>query len=506
MSRSAAALFPWKSTALACATLLVAHAVRAAGVVGTGTAASCTDAALDAALTGGGLVTFNCGGPATIDISAGTGTKMIAADTTVDGAGLLTISGGNSVEVFNVRGGVHFTVENLTMANGLGSASRVGRLGGGIFNGGALSVINSTFTGNSDGLSNVDGASATITDSTFVGNTGGITNGGAMAITNSTFIRNRRAAGAGILNFATLSVANSTFTGNSADNAGGAILNFSGTLTITNSTFVGNSTGIGSGAIDNGDTLTLTNSTVSGNSGGGAGISNLGYLTITNTIVTNNLDGNCFDSGVTDGGHDLDDGTSCGFSAAKGSLSNTNPQLDPAGLRNNGGPTQTVGLCTAAGVPAGCTAASPAISAGDQAVCAAAPVNDLDQRGFARPGTGHTHCSIGAYEADAIAPAACAGDCDGMGIVTVDELITLVNIALGSVQPSVCPHGVPSGASVDIVLILQAVNHALSGAAPDDRSDQRMPQRSEGRRHSLPSSECRAETKTASRFGFHWAR
>jgi len=41
---------------------------------------------------------------------------------------------------------------------------------------------------------------------------------------------------------------------------------------------------------------------------------------------------------------------------------------------------------------------SPAIDAGDDAVCAAAPVNSIDQRGFARPGVGHAHCSIGAFE------------------------------------------------------------------------------------------------------------
>ena len=70
-------------------------------MVGTGTAASCTDAALNAALAGGGLVTFDCGGPATIDISTGTGTKTIAADTTIDGGGLITISGGNTVRVFS---------------------------------------------------------------------------------------------------------------------------------------------------------------------------------------------------------------------------------------------------------------------------------------------------------------------------------------------------------------------------------------------------------------------
>ncbi|MFI5395427.1 MAG: hypothetical protein ACHQ9S_07830 [Candidatus Binatia bacterium] len=106
MKRSVTRLFPvgldvWTSTALTCAVLLVAsaHTAWAAGVVGTGTAASCTDAALNTALTGGGLVTFNCGGGlVTIDISpgaGGTGTKSIAVDTTIDGGSLITISGGN---------------------------------------------------------------------------------------------------------------------------------------------------------------------------------------------------------------------------------------------------------------------------------------------------------------------------------------------------------------------------------------------------------------------------
>lgn len=57
----------------------------------------------------------------------------------------------------------------------------------------------------------------------------------------------------------------------------------------------------------------------------------------------------------------------------------------------------------------------------------------------------------------------CVGDCDGNGQVTVDELLTLVNIALGNAPPSACPHGVPSGASVDVALIIQAVNNALNG-------------------------------------------
>ena len=56
----------------------------AAGVVGTGTAESCTESALDVALAGGGLVTFDCGpGQAIIEIS----TKTIASDTAIDGGG-----------------------------------------------------------------------------------------------------------------------------------------------------------------------------------------------------------------------------------------------------------------------------------------------------------------------------------------------------------------------------------------------------------------------------------
>src|SRR4051794_29880063 len=44
----------------------VAETAHAAGVVGNGTSISCSEAALTSALAGGGTITFNCGGPATI--------------------------------------------------------------------------------------------------------------------------------------------------------------------------------------------------------------------------------------------------------------------------------------------------------------------------------------------------------------------------------------------------------------------------------------------------------
>jgi hypothetical protein len=117
-------------------------------------------------------------------------------------------------------------------------------------------------------------------------------------------------------------------------------------------------------------------------------------------------------------------------------------------------------------------------------------VNGVDQRGHVRPGTGYANCSIGAYEYDSSCPpvvtatptfpatrtasvtatpsptrtpAACIGDCDGKGTVTVDEVLTLVNIALGNAQPLPCAQGIPSGVEVDVALILQAVSNAMNG-------------------------------------------
>ena len=64
-------------------------------------------------------------------------------------------------------------------------------------------------------------------------------------------------------------------------------------------------------------------------------------------------------------------------------------------------------------------------------------------------------------ETATVAP--CAGDCNGDGQVTVDEILTMVNIALGNADATACTNGIPSGAQVDVALILTAVNNALNG-------------------------------------------
>ena len=427
-------------------------------------------------------MTFDCGSdPVTIDISSGTGTKVIAADTTIDGGRLVTISGGNSVGVFSVDSGINFSVENLTIAEG----HVAGVPGDGIVNAGRTNVINSTFSNNlavgccfglgccigsslgvggaiSNGLGGNESPTLTVTDSTFTGNNaadfgGGISSfSGSLTVTNSTFTGNNADAGGAIANGISLNggpvvVTNSTFYANNAIgpvDVGGGIYNLTGSLTVTNSTFYLN------GAVPN-EGGSIQNGVDPGPGAAPA--------LIRNTILAGSMGSDNCSGSFTDGGHNLDDGTSCGFNTANGSLNNTNPQLDPTGLRDNGGPTQTLALCQGAGIPAeGCTTASAAIGTGDQDVCAAAPVNGLDQRGFVRPGSGHTECSIGAYEAGAV-PFVCIGDCNNDGAVSVDELILGVYIALGVQPVTACSAFANSEGVVDIVQLIEGVNNGLHG-------------------------------------------
>ncbi len=392
----------------------------------------------------------------------------------------------------------------LTVTNSTFSGNSAGA-GGGIYSDtGTVTVVNSTFSDNSaapynpgGGIFNVSGM-LTVTNSTFSGNSagfgGGIDNGGTLTVTNSTFSRNSgHDRGGGINNRGTsnsLTVTDSTFSGNSGNYGGGidssggrvrvATCTFSGnsaihdgggigtnsltTLTVANSTFSGNSAGAGGGignvGGENGGTLTVTNSTFSDNSGGS--ISNSGSAAIvTNTILANSIPGGNCTGTIIDGGHNIDDGATCGFmgtgcdTTTGSSFCSTNSQLDPAGLGNNGGPTQTIALAPG----------SPAIDAGDPEVCANPPVSGVDQRGFVRPGTGYANCSIGAYEYDSPGPpTGCVGDCNDAGTVTIDELLAMVNVALGTIPTSACPAGDRNqDGAITVEEIITAVNVALNG-------------------------------------------
>jgi len=66
--------------------------------------------------------------------------------------------------------------------------------------------------------------------------------------------------------------------------------------------------------------------------------------------------------------------------------------------------------------------------------------------------------------ARALESGACVGDCSNDGEVTVDELVTMVNAALGSAPASACENGDADGSGdVDVAEVILAVNNTLNG-------------------------------------------
>jgi hypothetical protein len=91
-------------------------------------------------------------------------------------------------------------------------------------------------------------------------------------------------------------------------------------------------------------------------------------------------------------------------------------------------------------------------------------VNNLDQRGYMRPGEGSVNCSIGAYEYEGSDLVLCNGDCDGDGTLTVDEVITGVNIALGNISVCECmPCDTDYNGVISVAELIKAVHLALTG-------------------------------------------
>jgi CSLREA domain-containing protein len=323
--------------------------------------------------------------------------------------GGLTVRNGRcngSCSIPTRSGGGILNAGTLTVTNSMISGNTVTLSGGGVYTSASAvtTVTNSMFSGNTaieaGGVFNSITGMLTITNSIFSGNTAtgpgssggaGIENDGTLTVTNSTFSGNSATSHAGgIYNNGTSTVMNSTFSGNSAQNGGG-IANLFGTLTVTNNTFSGNSaTANGGGVYTNFAALTtVTNSTFSGNSAttNGGGIAHLssGTLTLNNSILANSISGgDCYKSmgGTVSGSHNLIEsdsggGNACGTTAPI----NSDPNLG-----------------TLTGSPAyfPLNSGSLAIDAGDDAICAAAPVNNESQNGVTRPQG--ANCDIGSFE------------------------------------------------------------------------------------------------------------
>lgn len=342
----------------------------------------------------------------------------------------LTIRHGNTIgDGGGIQNGGILTVnDSLVTANQATTGS--GR-GAGISNTGTLIINNSTISNNTatfyEGGGIFNTGSATITDSIISDNTslgfgGGVSNWGTLIATATTFSNNGASISGGAINNTNgITISKSVFKGNfSTLGNGGGIANFDGTTTISNSTMTENSAATG-GAIYSTQSagtavLTVTNSTISGNTGGG-GVNVTGSTTFTNTIISNNTSGNCTGT-ITNGGNNIDDGTTCGWASASGSMSSTNPML--VALTNNGGLTETMALQTG----------SPAIDTGNTTVCSNAPVGNRDQRDVIRPIDGNTVpgaiCDIGAFEYGAEIPMVIASNPSAGATLASLSSITIV--------------------------------------------------------------------------------
>jgi hypothetical protein len=303
-------------------------------VVGTGTPASCTEAALDAAVAAGGVVTFNCGtAPATITVAA---EVPVAKDTTIDGGGLVTLSGGKKSRILHIKSAWNvatplLTVQNLSFVDGyttdVANTTKTTAGGAAIFeDGGSLTVIDCTFTGNqcastgqdvSGGAINGQGVGTLIVEgSTFTGNSG--SNGGAIGtqdenvtVVNSTFTSNSatgtggnpgNGGDGGAMSYdgahVSWTMCGDTFSKNHANAAGGAVFRVAYSdepVTIDRSTFDSNgvdaTTGNAGGLYLEYATIAMTDTTISRNTahyGAGIWIGHMAIANFTNVTIADN--------------------------------------------------------------------------------------------------------------------------------------------------------------------------------------------------------------------------
>jgi hypothetical protein len=238
------------------------------------------------------------------------GELAITDDVTIVGLGAaqLTIDAQNNSRVLVVDGMATAYVSGLALMHGSadrGAAMRINSEatatladvdihhnaatleGGGIWNTGQLTILNSTFRDN------------TATDAFARG--GGIGNEGTLEIRESTLSGNvagtagNGALGGGIFNSTSdgdATIVASTLFDNSSNYGGGGVANLDGTLTLTGSTLSGNGASYGGGVFERYGTATISGSTITGNIasfyGGALFADGYSTLTLDQTIVSGN--------------------------------------------------------------------------------------------------------------------------------------------------------------------------------------------------------------------------
>jgi CSLREA domain-containing protein len=363
---------------------------------------------------------------------------FISRNLAINGPGTksIIVSGNNSIRVFLINSPIHFTIRNLTIANGSvkGKRGATGELGtpgyagenaegaGLLNNGGVVTIENCTFRNNRvQGGVGGRGGFGIIASSRgrFNGGTGGIGgdglggavyNAGTLHLINCTFSGNKAIGGdggaggtqGGRLDDEIFTTPEGTQIkrpiaiiggdgGNGGNGYGGAIYSASG-LWIVNCTLVDNGALAAKGGMGE---------TRNGRPGQGLGSAfyrpgalvsgkNLEFNRsqapfIKNTLIVKSTAGSNCEAAIRSGGYNIDSDGSCGLKAAGDQVL---PSFIIKKLADYGGPTPTHALLPD----------SAAVNGGDPSGCVDPDGKAIitDQRGHSRPQEGR--CDTGAFE------------------------------------------------------------------------------------------------------------
>lgn len=331
---------------------------------------------------------------------------------TLNGNGMY-IDGGGARQVFYVTSNGTFSIDNITIQNGISG------LGGGIRNDGVLTVTNSTFsnnTGRNGGGGIYNDGLLTVTNSTFTNNVtgqfdtagGGILNfNGTATVAGTIFSANVAFRGGGIRSDNILTVSNSTFIDNIALTGGGGLNVRNGFTALTNNTFSGNSAVFGGAIRSSYNVTTAAYNTFYGNSasevGTGGGIDMFyGLVYLAGNILEAGPSGNSQCRGnLTDNGYNLSSDDTCNFgeSGAPGSADNATLNL---GSLVNSVHTPDDSSDAVGNIPYG-TEIDNSTKYDDFGSVLACNQSMTDQLGIMRPIYAGYNCTSGAVEVNASA-------------------------------------------------------------------------------------------------------
>ena len=318
----------------------------------------------------------------------GTITATSLYSLSIEGAGssLTTVTGTTNGRPFTVTGGT-VAISGLTITHGSTST------GGGVFNGGTLTLTDDAITN----------------DNAYYWYYGGAVD-----------------------NYGVLTMTGDTVSGDSGY-YGGAVTNW-GTATLTNDTFAGD-TGAYGGVGLNWGTATLTNDTISNDNGyyGYGGVSNFsGTLTVSNSV----LEGAGCTGTIIDGGHNVASDDTCAFGPTSLNTSSTLNLATTLAPNGSTGPeTLAIGTTSSAFEEVPATACTPS----------------TDERGDSRPGvSSQTRCDAGAFELQGTQPVtSITSVAPTLGIASGGTTVTITGLNL--LGTSAVHFGTTTAASFTVV-------------------------------------------------------